>query len=153
MGEIHKSISKIYLLMTLMRSFWLIIWYWFRDIDIQAHFNSLIHELYIDYFAFLIVYIMCFSLRAVYGTDDQRNALHGSDSFSSSEKEIRFFFPDSKYMTLSTNVHILIEYERWNHLTSLLSTCKFKFYPTIIHVWTKTHIDVALLMQKNASCL
>ncbi|XP_011449580.1 nucleoside diphosphate kinase homolog 5-like [Crassostrea angulata] len=34
-------------------------------------------------------------LRAVYGTDDQRNALHGSDSFSSSEKEIRFFFPDS----------------------------------------------------------
>lgn len=59
---------------------------------------------------------MCFSLRAVYGTDDQRNALHGSDSFSSSEKEIRFFFPDSKYMymTLSTNVHvlILIEYER-----------------------------------------
>lgn len=55
---------------------------------------------------------MFFSLRAVYGTDDQRNALHGSDSFSSSEKEIRFFFPDSKYMTLSTNVHILIEYER-----------------------------------------
>lgn len=146
MGEIHKSISKIYLLMTLMRSFWLIIWYWFRDIDIQAHFNSLIHELYIDYFAFLFVYIMCFSLRAVYGTDDQRNALHGSDSFSSSEKEIRFFFPDSKYMTISIDWI-------WNHLTSLLSTSKFKFYPTIIHVWTKTHIDVALLMQKNASCL
>lgn len=34
-------------------------------------------------------------LRAVYGTDDQRNALHGSDSFSSAEREIRFFFPDS----------------------------------------------------------
>jgi len=34
-------------------------------------------------------------LRALYGTDDQRNALHGSDSFSSSEREIRFFFPDS----------------------------------------------------------
>lgn len=47
-------------------------------------------------------------------------------------------------MTLSTNVHILIEYERWNHWTSLLSTCKFKFYPTIIHEWTKTHIDGAL---------
>ncbi|KAK3590959.1 hypothetical protein CHS0354_034531 [Potamilus streckersoni] len=34
-------------------------------------------------------------LRALYGTDDQRNALHGSDSFTSSEREIRFFFPDS----------------------------------------------------------
>lgn len=33
-------------------------------------------------------------LRAIYGTDDQRNALHGSDSFSSSQREIRFFFPD-----------------------------------------------------------
>ncbi|PAA87565.1 hypothetical protein BOX15_Mlig026811g3 [Macrostomum lignano] len=35
------------------------------------------------------------SLRAKYGTDDQQNALHGSDSFTSAEKEIRFFFPDS----------------------------------------------------------
>ncbi|KAL5018787.1 hypothetical protein ScPMuIL_004509 [Solemya velum] len=34
-------------------------------------------------------------LRAVYGTDDQRNAIHGSDSFSSAQREIRFFFPDS----------------------------------------------------------
>ena len=40
-------------------------------------------------------YFFIFSLRAIYGTDDQRNALHGSDSFSSSEREIRFFFPDS----------------------------------------------------------
>lgn len=34
-------------------------------------------------------------LRAIYGTDDQRNALHGSESFTASEREIRFFFPDS----------------------------------------------------------
>ncbi|PAA85954.1 hypothetical protein BOX15_Mlig014025g2 [Macrostomum lignano] len=34
-------------------------------------------------------------LRAKYGTDDQQNALHGSDSFTTAEKEIRFFFPDS----------------------------------------------------------
>ena len=34
-------------------------------------------------------------LRAVYGTDDQKNALHGSDVFSAAEREIRFFFPDS----------------------------------------------------------
>ncbi|XP_013390058.1 nucleoside diphosphate kinase homolog 5 [Lingula anatina] len=35
------------------------------------------------------------SLRAIYGTDDQRNALHGSDSFSNAAREIRFFFSDS----------------------------------------------------------
>ncbi|KAF6769163.1 hypothetical protein AHF37_12565 [Paragonimus kellicotti] len=34
------------------------------------------------------------SIRALYGTDDQQNAVHGSDSFTSAEKEIRFFFPD-----------------------------------------------------------
>lgn len=56
-------------------------------------------------------------------------------------------------LTVSTGillyVHILIEYERRNHLTPFLFTCKYKFYPTIIHVWTKTHIDGALLMQKK----
>jgi nucleoside diphosphate kinase len=35
------------------------------------------------------------SLRAIYGTDDQKNAVHGSDSYSSAEREVRFFFPDS----------------------------------------------------------
>ncbi|TGZ68905.1 hypothetical protein CRM22_004016 [Opisthorchis felineus] len=35
------------------------------------------------------------SLRALYGTDDQQNALHGSDSIASAEKEIRFFFQDT----------------------------------------------------------
>lgn len=34
-------------------------------------------------------------LRAIYGTDDQRNALHGSDGCASAQREIRFFFPDS----------------------------------------------------------
>jgi len=34
-------------------------------------------------------------LRSIYGTDDQRNGLHGSDSYASAEREIRFFFPDS----------------------------------------------------------
>ena len=32
---------------------------------------------------------------AIYGTDEQRNGLHGSDSYSSAAREIRFFFPDS----------------------------------------------------------
>ncbi|XP_007662155.1 nucleoside diphosphate kinase homolog 5 isoform X2 [Ornithorhynchus anatinus] len=33
------------------------------------------------------------SLRAIYGTDDLRNAVHGSDTFAAAEKEIRFMFP------------------------------------------------------------
>ncbi|NXQ78744.1 NDK5 kinase, partial [Nyctibius grandis] len=36
----------------------------------------------------------CFSLRAIYGTDDLRNAVHGSLSTSSAEREIRFMFPE-----------------------------------------------------------
>ena len=38
---------------------------------------------------------ICFSLRAIYGTDDQMNGLHGSDCYSSAAREVRFFFPDS----------------------------------------------------------
>uniref|UniRef100_A0A6J0SU71 Nucleoside diphosphate kinase homolog 5 isoform X1 n=1 Tax=Pogona vitticeps TaxID=103695 RepID=A0A6J0SU71_9SAUR len=34
------------------------------------------------------------SLRAIYGTDDLRNGLHASASFSSAEREIRFMFPE-----------------------------------------------------------
>jgi len=34
-------------------------------------------------------------LRAIYGTDDQRNGLHASDCLESGAREIRFFFPDS----------------------------------------------------------
>ncbi|XP_065828966.1 nucleoside diphosphate kinase homolog 5-like [Oscarella lobularis] len=35
------------------------------------------------------------SLRARFGTNDQCNALHGSDSTGSAEREIHFFFPDA----------------------------------------------------------
>ncbi|XP_055980654.1 nucleoside diphosphate kinase homolog 5 [Sorex fumeus] len=34
------------------------------------------------------------SLRAIYGTDDLRNALHGSKDFIAAEREIRFLFPE-----------------------------------------------------------
>lgn len=33
------------------------------------------------------------SLRALFGTDDTRNAVHGSDSLVTARREIRFFFP------------------------------------------------------------
>jgi len=36
------------------------------------------------------------SLRAVFGTNDQQNGVHGSDSSASAEREIRFFFPDGE---------------------------------------------------------
>ncbi|EGD74368.1 nucleoside diphosphate kinase, partial [Salpingoeca rosetta] len=35
------------------------------------------------------------SLRAKYGTDNTRNALHGSDSLVSAMREIKFFFPET----------------------------------------------------------
>ncbi|XP_059846348.1 nucleoside diphosphate kinase homolog 5 [Hypanus sabinus] len=35
------------------------------------------------------------SLRALYGTDELRNAVHGSETFSAAEREIRFIFPDA----------------------------------------------------------
>ncbi|XP_049991039.1 nucleoside diphosphate kinase homolog 5 isoform X1 [Alexandromys fortis] len=38
--------------------------------------------------------LTCFSLRAIYGTDELRNALHGSNDFAASEREIRFMFPE-----------------------------------------------------------
>ena len=36
------------------------------------------------------------SLRARYGTDQTRNALYGSDSYLSAEREIKFMFPESE---------------------------------------------------------
>ena len=41
-------------------------------------------------------------LRARYGTDEQCNAVHGSDSASSAEREIRFFFGHSIIEPVST---------------------------------------------------
>uniref|UniRef100_A0A452RZK3 Nucleoside diphosphate kinase-like domain-containing protein n=1 Tax=Ursus americanus TaxID=9643 RepID=A0A452RZK3_URSAM len=38
------------------------------------------------------------SLRAIYGTDDLRNALHGSNDFAAAEREIRFMFPEGELL-------------------------------------------------------
>ena len=37
------------------------------------------------------------SLRARYGHDQTRNALHGSDNYHSAEREIKFMFPESTW--------------------------------------------------------
>lgn len=36
------------------------------------------------------------SLRAIYGHDNTKNGLHGSDSVMAAQREIKFMFPDSK---------------------------------------------------------
>lgn len=35
------------------------------------------------------------SIRALYGFNKQKNAVHGSDSLENAEREIKFFFPTS----------------------------------------------------------
>lgn len=42
------------------------------------------------------------SIRALFGTDNQRNAVHGSDSSSSAVREIHFFFPSAVLEPLPT---------------------------------------------------
>lgn len=44
------------------------------------------------------------SLRAKYGHDLTRNALHGSDNPFSAEREIKFMFPDSKTTPIKSYV-------------------------------------------------
>lgn len=46
----------------------------------------------VTYFIFHLLH----SLRAIYGTDGTKNALHGSESVVSAEREIHFFFDNSK---------------------------------------------------------
>lgn len=47
-----------------------------------------------------MLFSLLFSLRAIYGTDDLRNAVHGSLRFSSAEREIRFMFPEGKMLLI-----------------------------------------------------
>ncbi|CAN2390435.1 UTP biosynthetic process, partial [Pristimantis euphronides] len=42
------------------------------------------------------------SIRAIYGTDYLRNAVHGSDCFTSAEREIRFIFPKASIEPMPT---------------------------------------------------
>ncbi|XP_065051511.1 nucleoside diphosphate kinase homolog 5-like [Rhopilema esculentum] len=42
------------------------------------------------------------SIRALFGTDNQKNAVHGSDSNTSAAREIHFFFPDAVIEPLPT---------------------------------------------------
>ncbi|XP_025903364.1 nucleoside diphosphate kinase homolog 5 [Nothoprocta perdicaria] len=69
------------------------------------------------------------SLRAIYGTDDLRNALHGSHNFSSAEKEIRFMFPEAILEPIPTRqaaVDYLNLYVNPTLLAGLTALCKEK---------------------------
>ena len=50
-----------------------------------------------------------FSIRALYGTNEQKNAVHGSDSEVSAEREIRFFFPNCKKEYIHEEKHLVNE--------------------------------------------
>ena len=69
------------------------------------------------------------SLRAIYGTDEQRNGLHGSDSYSSAAREIRFFFPDSacNFVLITLN---FIDRNRFTLLSSVFSF--YYFTPGVV---------------------
>lgn len=67
-------------------------------------------------------------LRALYGTDNTRNAVHGSDTFVSARREIRFFFPSMVLAPvdgLSNKDYV----EKWVQpvlLKGLIELCKTK---------------------------
>ncbi|XP_032885285.1 nucleoside diphosphate kinase homolog 5 [Amblyraja radiata] len=76
------------------------------------------------------------SLRALYGTDDLRNAVHGSGTFSAAEREIRIIFPDASIDPIP-NSQSAISYLNKHVIPTLLSglseLCKKK--PTSPITW------------------
>nr|XP_055033468.1 nucleoside diphosphate kinase homolog 5 [Misgurnus anguillicaudatus] len=68
-------------------------------------------------------------LRARFGTCDLRNAVHGSDSFSAAEREIRFMFPNSVIEPIPIGdaaKDYLNRYVNPTLLTGLTELCKRK---------------------------
>ncbi|NWV03002.1 NDK5 kinase, partial [Ptilonorhynchus violaceus] len=76
------------------------------------------------------------SLRALYGTDELRNGLHGSLSISSAEREIRFIFPEAILEPVPTGQRArdyLNLYVKPTLLAGLTALCKEK--PTDPMIW------------------
>ena len=82
-------------------------------------------------------------MRAIYGTDDQRNALHGSESFTASEREIRFFFPDSK----SSYYYFLLSVTKFNAIK-----VKIRYSPTY-RIMKLNHYISFLPSLNNSTCI
>ncbi|KAJ7401800.1 hypothetical protein BTVI_92541 [Pitangus sulphuratus] len=72
---------------------------------------------------------MSLSLRALYGTDELRNGLHGSLNVSSAEREIRFMFPEAILEPVPTGQRArdyLNLYVKPTLLAGLTALCKKK---------------------------
>ena len=70
-----------------------------------------------------------FSIRAVFGTDDQRNAVHGSDSKENAAREIRALFPDAivePLMTKQEASDYLVNHVNPTLLKACTALCKRK---------------------------
>uniref|UniRef100_UPI00398F66B9 nucleoside diphosphate kinase homolog 5 n=1 Tax=Pristiophorus japonicus TaxID=55135 RepID=UPI00398F66B9 len=76
------------------------------------------------------------SLRALYGTDDLKNAVHGSETFSAAEREIQFVFPGATVDPIPTGEVAMQYLSRFVNpilLTGLTELCKQK--PTDPITW------------------
>lgn len=76
-----------------------------------------------------IIVLFFSSLRAKYGTSDLENAVHGSESLPASVREIKFMFPNSKWLS---------------HMPWFLYLKKNVFVPTI-DIYTPGFLSVALI--------
>ncbi|XP_078407014.1 nucleoside diphosphate kinase homolog 5 [Cetorhinus maximus] len=69
------------------------------------------------------------SLRALYGTDELRNAVHGSETSSAAEREIQFIFPDATVYPIPTGqdaITYLSKFVNPTLLRGLTELCKQK---------------------------
>ncbi|XP_065670458.1 nucleoside diphosphate kinase homolog 5 isoform X2 [Hydra vulgaris] len=75
------------------------------------------------------------SIRALYGTDNYKNAVHGSDSLKSAFREIQFFFPNGIIEPILSNddaKDYLRKYVNPTLLKGLIQLCKRKPIEPII---------------------
>ncbi|KAM4035937.1 nucleoside diphosphate kinase homolog 5 isoform 2-T2 [Anomaloglossus baeobatrachus] len=76
------------------------------------------------------------SIRALYGTDDLRNAVHGSYCITSAEREIRFMFPEAPIEPMPTGQGALDYLDLFVNPTLLsgcINLCKQK--PSDPYIW------------------
>ncbi|XP_073505600.1 nucleoside diphosphate kinase homolog 5 [Phyllobates terribilis] len=76
------------------------------------------------------------SIRAIYGTDDLRNAVHGSYCLTSAEREIRFMFPEAPIEPMPAGQGALDYLDLFVNptlLSGFINLCKQK--PSDPYIW------------------
>ena len=71
------------------------------------------------------------TIRGIYGLTDTRNSAHGSDSVSTAEEEIRFFFPEFNFSTFESEekesfVNGEVTFDQSNFVHKILRQKKLK---------------------------